>query len=168
MLIADTRASLGYDINTEKSVFEPSQRIMYFGFILDSVLFNVFLPTEKVKKIINMAKFLLSKKSVVVQDVASFIGLIINAFHTIFEVPLHYRVLERDKIAGLGISRDFDRVTQLSDVSRSEFLWWIENEEKKNGEPIRAKKPSFLLQTDASLLGWGAYQKNTNISIGGR
>ena len=32
----------------------------------------------------------------------------------------------------------------------------------------RPKKSTVLLQTDASLQGWGAYHKNTNTSIGGR
>ena len=96
LIIADTLSSLGYDINREKSVFEPSQRIVYFGFILDSVLFKVFLPTEKVEKIICLAKFLLSGGKLIVRDLASFIGLIINAFYAILEAPLHYRELERN------------------------------------------------------------------------
>lgn len=167
-LIADTLASLGYDVNKEKSVFEPSQRIVYFGFILDSVLFKVFLPKEKVEKIISLAKSLISKENIVIRDLASFIALVINAFHAILEAPLHYRELERDKIAGLGISRDFSKTTRLSDLSVSELHWWISNVEKKNGKPIRPKKSTVLLQTDASLQGWGAYHKNTNTSIGGR
>lgn len=167
-LIADTLSSLGYDINMEKSVFEPSQRIVYFGFIIDSVLFKVFLPEAKVTKILNMARLLLSKERVIVPDLASFIGLVINAFYAILEAPLYYRSLERDKIAGLGISRDFDRLTQLSESSRSELQWWIENVKSKNGKPIRLRKATVLLQTDASLLGWGAYHKNSETSIGGR
>ena len=168
LIIADTLSSLGYDINREKSVFEPSQRIVYFGFILDSVLFKVFLPTEKVEKIICLAKFLLLGGKLIVRDLASFIGLIINAFHAILEAPLHYRELERNKISALGRSRNFNRVIQLSESSISEIQWWIDNVQKKNGKPIRPQKPTVLLQTDASLLGWGAYNKNTDTSIGGR
>ena len=168
LLIADTISSLGYDVNREKSVLEPTQRIVYFGFILDSVQFKVFLPSEKVQKIINLARFLLSKESVVVRDIASFIGMIINAFYAILEAPLHYRQLERSKIAGLGLSRNFDRLTYLSEASKAELVWWINNVERKNGKQIRPRKPSFLIQTDSSLLGWGAYQKNTGVSIGGR
>ena len=168
LLIADVISSLGYEVNEEKSVFEPSQKIVYFGFILDSVQFKVFLPSEKVQKIINLAKNLLSKENVVVRDIASFIGLVINAFHAVLEAPLHYRQLERNKIAGLGLSKNFNRVTQLSAASRKELLWWINNVENKNGKPIRPKKPSVLLQTDASLSGWGAHNNNTSVSIGGR
>ena len=40
LLIADTLASVGYDDNKDKPVIEPSQSIVYFGFILDSVLFS--------------------------------------------------------------------------------------------------------------------------------
>ena len=115
-----------------------------------------------------MAKSLISRENIVIRELASFIGLVINAFYAILEAPLHYRELERDKIAGLGISRDFSKTTQLSDSSVSELHWWIRNVEKKNGKPIRPKKSPVLLQTDASLQGWGAYHKNTNTSIGGR
>ena len=43
-LMVDCISALGYDINEEKSVFVPTQRIKYFGFIIDSVLFMMFLP----------------------------------------------------------------------------------------------------------------------------
>ena len=56
------------------------------------------LPEEKVEKIISLAKKLKDKTTVVVRDLASFIGLIIHAFYAVLEAPLHYRALERDKI----------------------------------------------------------------------
>ena len=56
-----------------------------------------------------------------VRLLACFIGLIINAFYAVLEAPLHYRALERDKVAGLGISRDFDRNIILSESSVSEI-----------------------------------------------
>ena len=48
LLIADTISSLGYDVKREKYLLEPTQRIVYFGFILDSEQFKVFRPAEKV------------------------------------------------------------------------------------------------------------------------
>ena len=167
-LMADCISALGYDINEEKSVFVPTQRIKYFGFIIDSVLFMVFLPEEKVQKIKNMANFLFSEKIVVVRDLASFIGLVINAFHAVLESPLHYRPLERDKIRGLGEFMNFNQKVSLSPESLQELSWWIENIERKNGKSIRQQKSIVLIQTDASLQGWGAYHKNNKNSIGGR
>lgn len=95
---------------------------------------------------------------------ASFIGLIINAFYAVLEVHLHYRALERD----LGISRDFDKHITLSKSSVSEINWWINNVDKKNGKLIRQKKSTVTLQTDASLQGWGVFDVESQISTGGR
>ena len=38
---------LGFYINFEKSALLPSRRILYFGFIIDSEQFKLFLPEEK-------------------------------------------------------------------------------------------------------------------------
>ena len=81
---------------------------------------------------------------------------------------MHYRALERDKVAGLGISRDFDRNIFLSESSVSEINWWINNVEKKNGKLIRQKKSTVTLQTDASLQGWGGFDVESQVSTGGR
>ena len=84
--------SLSYVINNEKSVLKATQRIKYFGFILDSVLFMVFLLEEKVKKIEGMAKYLLSANVIRIREFAPFIGLLINALHAVLEAPLHNRI----------------------------------------------------------------------------
>ena len=55
----------------DKSVLKATQRIKYFGFILDSVLFMVFLPEEKVAKIEGMTKYLLSAEMVKIRELAS-------------------------------------------------------------------------------------------------
>ena len=132
--------SVGYTVNYKKSVLVPTQKIVFFGFILDSVQFKVFLTDEKIQKIIAKAQSLLETGMVVVREVASFIGLIINAFYAILEAPLYYRSLERDKIAGLGQNSDFDNMVILSDNSIQELRWWEQNVAAKNGKRIRPKK----------------------------
>ena len=95
--------SLGFTINREKSVIVPVQRILFFGFITDSVNFVVMLPEEKVQKIIDFAKLLLGKDCITARLLASFIGLVVNAFYTVLEGPLHYRSLEREGFCLKGI-----------------------------------------------------------------
>ena len=165
--MADTMESLGFLINKEKSVFEQSQRIVYFGYILDSLQFKVFLPNKKLQKIKNTAKLLLSSETVVIKLLASFIGLIMNAFHAVLEAPLHYRTLERDKCTGLGSSKDYEHKIKLSPLSRSQIRWWLDND-KKNGKPIRPEKPTVFIQTDSSFIGWGAFDVNSGVSTGGK
>ncbi|MCG8094339.1 MAG: hypothetical protein JAZ17_12090 [Candidatus Thiodiazotropha endolucinida] len=168
LTMAETMESLGFMLNKEKSVLEPTQKITYFGYILDSVLFKVFLPDKKIQKIKDHAKVLLSAEIVTLRSLASFIGMIINAFHAILEAPLHYRILEREKISGLGSLKDFEQKIRLSEYSKCQLRWWIENVEARNGKLIRPQKPSVFLQTDASLMGWGCYNTKTGVSIGVR
>ena len=160
--------SLGYVINDEKSVLIASQRIKYFGFILDSVLFMVFLPDEKVQKIEGMATYLLGAKVIKIRELASFIGLLINAFHAVLEAPLHYRTLEREKVRNLGISGDYNSKMVLSTEAKFQISWWADNIRSKNGKKIRPDPISEWIQTDASLLGWVSFWVGKSISSGGR
>ena len=54
------------------------------------------------------SQILIDKKFVIVRDLASFIGSIINAFYAVLEAPLHYRQLEMNKLLGLGQMMNFD------------------------------------------------------------
>lgn len=156
MTILTVLESLGFVVNRKKSSFIPSQRMIFFGFILDSVKFMVFLTEEKVLKIIQSAELLLSQK-VKVREIASFIGRIINAFFAILEAPLFYRSLERDKIKGLGEHMNYENFMVLSQDSVLELQWWIDNINLKNGKRIRPDKVTMHCCTDASLLGWGSH-----------
>ena len=126
-VMVNTLQSLGYCINLKKSVLVPNQRILFFGFVLDSVAFMVFLPEEKVTKIRIKAEMLLSTEKVVVRDLASFIGLVVSSFHAILEAPLHYRAMERLKVKGLGIEGNFDNKVCLLKESIEEVSWWKNN-----------------------------------------
>ena len=63
----------------------------------------------------------------IVRALESFIGMIINAFYAVFEAPLHYRGLERNKLAGLGVENNFDNEVNVSKTSIEELNWWIDN-----------------------------------------
>ena len=113
--ITSTLQSLGFTINEKKSVLVPTQKIIFFGFIIDSANFKVYLTEGKVQKIIIKAHSLLTSRTVVIRDLASFIGLLVSTFHAILEAPLHYRSLERDKVLGLGSEMNYDNNISLSD-----------------------------------------------------
>jgi hypothetical protein len=167
-LICNTLTSLGYTVNLKKSVLVPSQEIVFFGFILDSVQFMVFLTDEKIQKILLKAKQLTALKIVVVRELASFIGLLVNAFYAVLEAPLHYRELERCKVSGLGIDNNYDNFVTLSSGAVSELHWWIKNVEYKNGKHIRPKSIDYTFQSDASLLGWGCFDTSSHQFANGR
>ena len=61
---------LGFFINKEKSVTIPTTRIQYLGHIIDSVEFKVYLPEEKIEKIIRHCTQVLSSKTNSIRQVA--------------------------------------------------------------------------------------------------
>ncbi|XP_060595146.1 uncharacterized protein LOC132749435 [Ruditapes philippinarum] len=166
--ILETLQSLGFTINRKKSVLVPCQRIVFFGHVIDTVCFKVFLTDEKVEKIIKKAGSILECELVVVRELASFIGLIVSSFNAILEAPLHYRELERDKICGLGSDMNFDNKTVLSILGRQEVIWWFNNVKLKNGKRIRPVTVSRHCRTDASFEGYGGIDIDNNIHCNGR
>jgi hypothetical protein len=81
---------------------------------------------------------------------------------------MYYRALERNKIEGLGLEFNFQNKVKLSDMSKQELFWWINNIHIKNGKPIRPDKVSFQCNTDSSNVGWGCYDTSSGQVASGR
>lgn len=159
--------SLGFDVNRKKSELVPTKRIVFFGLIIDTHEFKVYLTDEKIKKILDLCHRILLGEGLTIRIVASLIGLLVHAFYAVLPAPLHYRSIERDKIWCLNRSSDdYDANIVLSVKSKDEISWWVKNVQKYNGKPIINKPPTVWIETDASKSGWGA--KFDNNCIGGR
>ena len=144
-----------------KSVIIPIQRITFFGYILDSVRFKVFMTEEQILQILNLVLSFLEKQgsNKRIGELASLIGLLVNAFPAILEALLHYRQFERDKIRGLPFfDNDFEAKISLSKSSKLDLLWLKDNIRQKNGKPIQSDPVDIWIQTDASSLGWGRFE----------
>ena len=167
--ITSTLESLGFVINRNKSILIPNQKLIFFGFIIDTVEFKVFLTEAKINKIMVLAHTLLKNfKCITVRTLASFIGLIVNAFYAVFEAPLHYRAMERNKLVGLGLTMNFDAKVQLSQDCMVELNWWLNNVKIKNGKKIRADKVGKRCRTDSSGFGWGGIDLENDVCVQGR
>ena len=51
---------------------------------------------------------------------------------------------------------NYQSVIALNIKSRTELTWWIENLRFYNGRTFSQLNPQVIIQTDASLTGWGA------------
>lgn len=110
----------GFVINQTKPVLSPAQRILFLGYVIDTVEMKVFLPPGKVAFMhISTEISLVSPK---IRMVAHGIGLIVSAFPAIFQAPLHHRSLERDKTSTLLQSQSYQATMIISQESRQELL----------------------------------------------
>ena len=94
-LIVGLLEKLGYLINREKSVLEPTQRLEYLGFLIDTVEMKFFLPEMKILKVQNLAEKFLSEQ-VSARQLASLLGLLQATLPAITIAPLYFRNLQRD------------------------------------------------------------------------
>ena len=94
---------LGFIIHPEKYKFEPSQKVIFLGYELDSIAIEF---TEKrqnsLKHIVNM---LLKINEPTVRFVSNVIGHIVSALPATKYGRLHYRKLEKDMTLGLMVNK---------------------------------------------------------------
>ncbi|KAI6661106.1 hypothetical protein LOD99_13828 [Oopsacas minuta] len=71
--------------------------------------------------------------------------------------PLFYRDLQFDLISALHKSNSYNQNVVLSQPFLGNIAWWITDVTNWNSNPIMKPEISLVIQTDASLTGWGAY-----------
>jgi len=86
--------SLGFIINTKKSIFIPSQVIEFLGFVLDSRVMTIALPNRKIHK---STRRVLEEREVSTRQLAQLLGSMVAAHPAVLPAPLYYRHLERAK-----------------------------------------------------------------------
>ena len=159
-------SDVGFIIHNEKSVLVPTQNITFLGNNIDSVRMIVYLPTEKVSRIVQACVDLHNKVASRIREVARVLGLLVSSFSAVEFGPLYYRDTEREKIEALQKNRgDYDGFMSVTDKIRNELKWWIDNLNQQKRR-ISHGNPELVITTDASNIGWGAVLNET--SIGGR
>ena len=148
---------LGFIVNMEKSVLTPSQQIEFLGLQLDTSTMCLSLPGHKIRTIRGDAAQLLRQSSISARRVAQFIGKLNAASQAVFPAPLFYRHLQRDLQGALSRGgQNYDSFLQLSQASREEVQWWQEHLSLWNGRTLLKHRQQLLIQSDASMTGWGA------------
>ena len=150
--LRDLLQSLGFVINVNKPQLIPVTRIVYLGFIIDTISMTLSLPDEKVDKILCACQNLLTCVNPSVREVAHVIGLLVPAFPAVNFLKLHYRSTELCKSQALSVNPDFDQKIQWV----LELRWVIEHISQLNGFMFGNRPPGVYVECDASLAGWGA------------
>ena len=145
-------------VHPSKSVFEPVQSIKYLGFIICSVSMTVTLPQDKREKIHSpTTKFLDKRSAVTVRQFAELIGLLIASEPGVEFAMLHIKQLEIDKDRALKHNKgSYDGFIQISDKSHAHLLWW-QKYIFVSSKSILKPRPDFVIQSDSSDFGWGAF-----------
>ncbi|CAC5368658.1 unnamed protein product [Mytilus coruscus] len=113
------------------------------GHLIDSVEFKVYLPDEKIEKMLKACSDVITATScgkLTIRNVAHLIGLFTSARNAVRLSALFFRFLNRDKVDALEKNNDnFYSKMSLSN-EETEIKWWQENINIKNGKDIRPSK----------------------------
>ena len=144
--------ALGFLVNYSKSHLQPSLRIEYLGFMIDSSTGELSLPKEKVVQIKSEPLRLMDQDLVSARQLAQLIGKMSAAILAVYPAPLHYRSLQALKHKALAAS-GFDGTIKVSPDAKVDLLWWANNLRDWNGCTMTRASPQLTIETDASSSG---------------
>ena len=152
---------LGFIINAEKSVFLPSQRLEYLGFIWDTTSMTLAVPRSKRAKLRRCAQAVSlanSRGTLTIRQLASLAGLVTAMMPAMLAAWYRRHSLQRCVEFGLRRSRgSWDGLITLSRTALRDLRWLLSPAAWcASSRPLRTPRPSLILTTDASLTGMGA------------
>ena len=152
---------LGFLVNMNKSVLTPTQRIIFLGFLIDSVNMTISLPEEKQLAIIQRANSLLGQNLVSIRNLCQFVGMCSATHPALRQVPLFYRKIQLsiNKVlskAGLHKKLCYNQKIRLDFQVRQNLEWWAVEMQNHCTASVISPPVDVKIATDSSFLGWGA------------
>jgi hypothetical protein len=100
----------------------------------------------------------MGKENPTIQDVAHVVGLMVASFPGNTFGPLFYRALDTLKTEALRTNKgSFAAKVQIPSHVLNDLQWWVDNIEHIRRPLFSHGTPCYIVQTDASTLGWGAH-----------
>lgn len=160
--------ALGLTVHVDKSVLIPSKQIVFLGFLLCSETMTVRLTVERVEELIECCSKIVRKSKCSIRKFAQMIGKMVAAEQGVEYAPLFYKPLEKVKDYYLRLNKgNFDHFMKISTETKALIQWWICNI-AESFKKVTQKPPQMVLYTDASLKGWGAFNKSSGSKTGGQ
>ena len=138
----------------------------FLGFGVDSISLSFALPRDKIRNVRKERQTSLNSPLVTVRQLAKLLGHLTSTIQAAFPGPLHFRHLQNEKNRALAHSHTFDSATPLSPKAKEELMWRRDSLEAWNGKALVSGSPDLVIETDASLQGWGAFCNG--VSTGGQ
>ena len=147
---------LDFIINIKKSILHPCQKIEFLGMEIDSIKMTLSLTPEKVQKVVKTCQNLLRSHFTTLLELTRVVGLLSSTIQAVEPAKIQLRFLQQQQIVCLRKKMSYQSVPTLNTKSITELTWWIENLRFCNGRTFSQLNPQVIIQTDASLTGWGA------------
>lgn len=105
---------LGFVINWEKSVLDPTQNIAVLGFDIDSANMRFILPDSKVVSIKQKSRKLLSANTISVREMAKLSGKLVSTVQAVIPAGLQCRYMQMSQVRGLMQYQSYDTMIPIT------------------------------------------------------
>ena len=154
-------------LNWQKSVLTPVQEIEFLGLTVNSRSMTLSLTEEKMAKIKSQCQDLYHRPCTTILELTRLLGRLSSTIQAILPARIQFRHLQHQQILALKQSQSFLSKVVLGKDSLEELKWWIENIKLSNGRNLIQPTSQTLLQTDASLKGWGQIAEGFRQEVNG-
>ena len=150
---------LGWSFKFEKCNFIPSQKFCHLGFDFDTVAMTISCPSDKVAKLQEMCRHLLSAQWGSVLELEKLIGTMESVKPATPLAALHYRALQYQLLTAKQGTRDPNKTVSLSQQSLQDLEWWTSPDgfQGNCSAPIRELEPTVQVWSDSNLVMGGAH-----------
>lgn len=154
-VILPTLARLGFLVEDSKSVWEPTQRLEMLGLILDTGNKVIEIPEDKLSKIEDLARSLVSKEKVSARALARVAGTLTSVSRAFpYSKMVTREMFNLIDSANRDVWEWEDMVTVSQDV-KEDAQWLLQNLRLKQGMALWKPSRSLTVNSDASFKGWG-------------
>ncbi|XP_078241458.1 uncharacterized protein LOC144586699 [Pogona vitticeps] len=162
--VLQTLESLGLTINYEKSKLRPSRVVDYIGARIDSIRAQMFMPPERIQKILGAIKKFKPHARVKAKLAQHLIGLVASTTSTLSHACLKMRSLQVWKLTLFSpLHNSQNKCLTVTPELAQQLQWWTFLPHLLVGRPFRPLQLTTQVTTDASPLGWGAHCKGHQI-----
>ena len=148
-------ASSGFTVNDDKSIWEPTQRLVFLGSILDFGEGLIQIPEFRIHKLKSSLVSCLQNNQILGRDLASLTGQIISMACAAGNIT---RLFTRNCYGTFECRSSWDQPLHVFPEARYELSFWLNNIDSINGKVMSPKSSAVgVVYSDASDSGFGGY-----------
>jgi len=162
--------SLGWAINSEKSILNPCQVIDYIGYRIDTRRSAISLPKERERNFLKTAKRVMSSNKsghLTARLLASWIGQLASICDVFSQADFRRHSatwLLNKTLASTGAS--WKSIVCLDQRALSDIAWWISPQAKGYlTAPLKIPPVDVTQISDSSASGWAAHLVKNNLTV---
>lgn len=154
--LLDTLASVGWSIATEKCVLEPTQKIQFLGWIIDTVKATITATPKRIKSLKKSINRLVGWRTARLRDLASVVGKVVSMARAAPMASTLIQHLQQALRRAKPVKSTWDTWVCINHRMRQELDQLLSSIDQWNGASFWRPSSSIVFQTDASESGWGA------------